>query len=288
LEFICADYTKTLHTLLRFELSAKKKIMIYTGLAVIATKRLDLNKLESCLASLNAFPQEELQTFAINPLNCLETVYYYLKYGIINKEAFTELTHFYFNPPVNDDSLKNNNANDVLCLLAVYTLSVCNSPVKTLRFINALDKVYTHEQVNSQSFNFMLQLAGAEAHFALGKTCEGNKIYEEITVSYEKDKDSFTPFMKASYYLLKVKTGLYNRDKAAMQQALKSLIYLADNTGLKLIKVQAFVFILLNKCKLDLDDSYINQAYYEFTRIIRGIGFREESFVDNCVIMAIR
>jgi hypothetical protein len=134
----------------------------------------------------------------------------------------------------------------------------------------------------------MLQLASAEAHFALGKTCEGNKIYEEITVSYEKDKDSFTPFMKASYYLLKVKTGLYNRDKAAMQQALKSLIYLADNTGLKLIKVQAFVFILSNKCKLDLDDSYINQAYYEFTRIIRGIGFREESFVDNCVIMAIR
>jgi hypothetical protein len=101
LEFICADYTKTLHTLLRFELSAKKKIMIYTGLAVIATKRLDLNKLESCLASLKAFPQEELQTFAINPLNCLETVYYYLKYGIINKGAFTELTHFYFNPPVN-------------------------------------------------------------------------------------------------------------------------------------------------------------------------------------------
>jgi len=288
LEFISADYTKTLHTLLRFDLSPRKKIMLYSGLAMIAAMQLDANRMEGYLANLKAFPQSVFAGFAINPLNCLETVYYYLKYGIIKKEAFAELTHFCFNLPVNEEGLKDNNANDILFLLAVYTLSVCKAPRKMLRFINALGKVYKKEDDLLQGYNFILKLKTAEAYYDLGNMAEATKMYEAVTAAFETGADAFTPFMKAAYYLLKIKMDICGHAENGLQQNMAAFTVFANQAGLKLLKVQALVFILANKCRLNIDDCYARQLCTGFEQAMEGTGFRHDSFIASSVVTTIR
>lgn len=287
-EFINADYIKALQTLLRFELSNKKKILIYTSLAAIAVIQLDMNKLEGYIVNLKSFPLEDMQSMALNPLHCLETAFYFLKYGIVKKEALAELTSFYFNPPKNESGLEKNNANDILCLLAIYTLSICKNPVKLLRFTGALNKVYKNDPDHLQAYRFLLQLITTDAHLQANKVAEGLNNYADALTLYEAGKDSYTPFMKASFYLLKVKMCLYQNNSAELHQSMKSLVSLADESGFKLIKVQALVFILLNREQLYINTSYYKQTYYDFIKIVRESGFREESFITNEMILAIK
>ena len=288
LEFINADYIKALQTLLCFELSNKKKILIYTSLAAIAVMQLDVNKLEGYITNLKSFPAEDLQSLAINPLSCIETAFYFLKYGIVKKEAFIELTRFYFNPPTNGDGLEKNNTNDILYLLAVHTLVICNNPVKLLRFTNSLDKVYPNNATSLQGYKFLLKLITTETNLQANKKTDGLSEYAETLLSYEREKDSYTPFMKASFYLLKVKMCLYENNEAELQQTMKSLVGLADQSGFKLIKVYALVFLLSNKEQLHMSPGHFKQTYYEFIKIVRESGFRAESFINNDLILALK
>jgi len=288
LEFINTDYIKALQTLLRFGLSNKKKILIYTSLAAIAVMQLDMNKLEGYILNLKSFPVEDMQSMAINPLHCLETAFYFLKYGIVKKEAFAELTSFYFNPPMSESGFEKNNANDILSLLAIYTLSICKNPVKLLRFTNALNKVYKDDPEHLQGYRFLLQLITTDAHLLASTTAEGLSNYADTLTLYEADKESYTPFMKASFYLLKVKMCLYQNNIDELQQTMKSLVSLADQSGFKLIKVQALVFILTNREQLTINASYYKQTYYDFIKIVRESGFREESFITNDMVLAIK
>lgn len=289
IEFISSDYTKTLHTLLRFDLSAKKKIMIYTALATIAIMQLDVNRLENYMANLKSFPQEELQTFIVNPLNCLETLYYYLKYGIIKKDAFAEITSFYFNPPVGEDTLKHNNTNDVVSLLAIYTLMVCKNPVKSLRFINKLNKVYKRDTEYGKDFNYLLQLLSAKNYYELGKAKEGRELFDKVAEVYERNKESFTPFMKVSFYTLKIKMSVHEQhENETLHQNIRSFTCLADEAGLKLVRINVLIFLLTHKASLNLTEAFVKQAYYDFTKIMRGSGFREESLIDNNVTVITR
>jgi hypothetical protein len=288
LEFINTDYIKALQTLLCFGLSNKKKILIYTSLATIAIMQLDINKLEGYIQNLKSFPAEDLQALAINPLGCLETVFYFLKYGIVKKEAFAELTNFYFNPPTTENGFEKNNTNDILYLLATYTLSICKNPVKLLRFTNALNKIYKNDPEHLHGYRFLLQLITAEANLLADKIADSLNNYDDTLALFEIEKDSYTPFMKASFYLLKVKMCLYQNNRAGLQQAMKSLVSLADQSGFKLIKVQALVFILLNKEQLNMSADYYKQTYYDFIKIVRESGFREESFINNEVVLAVK
>jgi hypothetical protein len=286
LEFISADYTKTLHTLLRFDLSPRKKIMIYSALALIATMQLDAPRFEGYLANLKAFPHQAFAAFAINPLNCLDTIYYYLKYGIIKKEAFAELTRFYFNPPV--EKLEKNNTNDVLCLLAAHTLLICNEPFKMLRFTNALNKVYKDTADLTQGFDFILQIRIAKAYFDRREKEQSLTAYRTIDLSYETNSSSFTPFMKASYYLLKIKICAFDGEETGLLQTMEMLNELADKADLKLIRIQALAFLLSNKTYLNINEEYIKQAGTAFNELMAETDFKPRSFMNNDVAITIR
>jgi len=288
LEFINTDYKKALQVLLSFNLSTKKRIMVYSGLAVIAVMQLDINKLEEYLLRLKSFPQEELQQLAINPLSCLETIYYYFKYGIIKKEAFAELTTFYFNPPKPGDKLARNTENDVLYLLAVYTLSICKSPVKLLRFTNMLNKVYRRESRDTDAYSFILKMMVTGANIQSDNMALATTIYNDVVKLYDKESHTYTPFMLASFYLLKVNMNLYANNKASVHELIKPLVRLTDEADFKLIKTEALVSILKSKFLYDNDSDFYKRSYFDFVKIVRESGFREDSFINNDLIMAIK
>jgi hypothetical protein len=288
LEFINTDYKKALHTLLTFNLSNKKRILIYSALAVIAVIQLDINKLEEYLFNLKSFSQEDLQLLVINPLSCIETIYYYFKYGIVKKEAYAELTHFYFNPPQYSEAYKGSSEDDVLYLLAIYTLSICKSPVKLLRFTRVLNMVYKRPAVDAPGYNFILNLMIAEAQIQSGKNVEALDFYHRASNLYDKENNAYTTFMLSSFYLLKLNIGLTNNSKACVHEIMKPLAYLTDEADFKLIRVQALVGVLKSKFMHENDPDFYKRCYYDFVKIVRENGFKEDSFIDNSMIMAIK
>jgi len=283
LEYINPGYKITLQTLLQFEISNQRKALVHTSLAVIAIIQLDINQLEEHLTKLKDFSPDELQLFVINPVSCIETIFYYLKYGIVKKEAFIELTKFYFNPPTAVAASINNGTNDILYLLATYTLSICSNSHKMIRFIKALKKLYKKEHCVKSGFVFLLKLLRAEANFALNRHDEVLNIYNELLGMYRSEKDSYTPFMIASFYLLKAKMSLQN-DKSQLHESINRLFELADKSGFKLLKAQALAFIIKNKGVLD-DEHYFKDLHQIFTRTIQESKFRQESFIDNATVL---
>ena len=288
LEFINTDYKKALKVLLSFNLSTKKKILVYSGLAIIAAMQFDINKLEEYLLGLKSIPQEEFQQLAINPLSCLETIYYYFKYGIIKKEAFAELTKFYFNPPKSGDKLHGNTENDVLYLVGVYTLSICQSPLKLLRFTNTLNKVYVREGADAGSYNFILKIMMADANMHAGNMELATAIYNDLMKLYEQESHTYTPFMLAAFYLLKINMSLSANNKACVHELIKPLIHITDEADFRLIKTEALVSILRSKFLHANDIDFYKRCYFDFVKIVRESGLREESFINNDLIMAIK
>jgi len=100
---------------------------------------------------------------------------------------------------------------------------------------------------------------------------------------YRSEKDSYTPFMIASFYLLKAKMSLQN-DKSQLHESINRLFELADKSGFKLIKAQALAFIIKNKGVLD-DEHYFKDLHQIFTRTIQESKFRQESFIDNATVL---
>jgi hypothetical protein len=283
-EYINPDYKKTLQTILLFELSAKQKILVYTSLALIAVIQLNLNKLEEYLAELKSFSAHEMQDLSINPVSCIETIYYYLKYGIVKQEAFIELTKFYFNLPYDKNIGDRNSTNDTIYLLAIYTLSICTNANKIIRFMNAVRKVYKKDASINEGYYFMIRTMRAEANFMLGKIDEALVINDELSALYNDQKKIYTSFMTASFLLLKVKIFLAEQKPEELHNAMEQLIQICDQCDFKLLKAQALAFIIKNKCMVENDD-FCKGLRDQFLKIVSETGFREESFTDTAAIM---
>jgi hypothetical protein len=283
-EYINTDYKKTLQSLLLFELSPPKKILVYTSLAVIAVMQLDLEKLEAYLDKLKSFSPEDLGTLSINPVSCVETIYYYLKYGIVKKEALIELTKFYFNPPKIEEALLINSTNDILYLLGIYTLSICKNPYKITRFIDMIKKIYKKRHSESSGFYFLVRLIRAEAYLTLNRNEDGLVIYNELSTLYNSEQTTYTPFMIASFHLLRAKVMLQASKMAELEESLNIIFRLADQSDFKLIKIQALAFILNNKPALQ-GEVYYEHAQHNFTEMINESGFKKDGFIDDSSLL---
>jgi hypothetical protein len=282
LEYINTNYKITLQNLLLFDLSAKKKILVYTSLAIIAIIQLEMNKLEEYLVILKGFDHNETNALPVNPVTCIETIYYFLKYGIVKKEAFVELTKFHFNPPTTPEASTINSTNDILYLLAVHTMSICKNPHKTIRLLDAIKRIYKKDHSKTSGFYFMARLMRAETYFTLGQENEGMVAYDELLKLYNHERDTYTPFMVASFYLLKAKAMLYENRKSDLIIALDKLYSIADKADFKLLKTQALAFVLKNKYILN-DEAYYKDAHHNFMEIIHESGFREDGFMNETV-----
>ncbi|WP_184547373.1 hypothetical protein [Mucilaginibacter sp. FT3.2] len=279
-EFININYKKTLQTLLRFDLSDTKRIITYTGLSAIAVQQLEFNQLEVYINKLKSFPDEEINKFSINPLNCIDAIYQFFKYGIIKKAHFADLTHFYFNPP-QPNKASNNPANDLIHLLAGYSLLICQHPLKTLRFTKLIRKVNYKETENTSVYNFYLTLLEGESYFSLKDVIQLNRVYLAIADMYNNEGNAFTSHMKSMFYGLKIKKALLNEEYSMLNGYWRFVVQICDEFGHKLSATFIAELMLQNTEFEAKEPQLYKQIYYDYNKMLRQAGLTKEVFLKQ-------
>ncbi|SDP30979.1 hypothetical protein SAMN05428975_1097 [Mucilaginibacter sp. OK268] len=281
LELITPDYKKTLQSLLKFELSNYKKILTNSALAIIAVLQLDLSSLEAYLIKLNAFSHEDYQEFTISPLECLNTIYYFFRYGIIKKDFFVTITRFYFNPPKQTGNLRYSQGNDLVYLLAGYTLLICQKPRKMLRYINALQKVHFKDSMEATGYNFFLKILLADSYFLLGRVKELKTIHDHISELFKTKENSFTPYMKLAFYSLKIKKAILNNEYNSIPGYFKYLNQATEKSGNKFAKVFTINLLINSPAIVNQDEAFYKQLAYSNSRALRECGLSPEIFSNH-------
>ncbi|HMG08820.1 MAG TPA: hypothetical protein VK609_09935 [Mucilaginibacter sp.] len=278
LEFITVDYKKILQILLKFELSNHKKILTHTGLAITAILQLDMASLEGYLTKLNNFSPEDYLQFTISPLDCFTAIYYFFKYGIIKKDFFINITRFYFNPPRQNGNLNYSPTNDLIYLLAGFTLLICQKPRKMLRYLNVLQKLYVKDSEEAPSYTFFFNILTADAHFLLGKVKELKAIHDTISELFKTKENSFTSSMKLAFYSLKIKKAILNNDYTAIPGYFKYLNQAADKSGNKFSKIFTINLLISQPSIVKQDPAFYKQLAYNNAKILRECGLSPETF----------
>ena len=283
LELINSDYKKFLQVLLKFELSNKKKILIHTTLSIIATIQLDLNELEISLAKLKAFPRTDFETFAVNPLNCLDAIYYHLKYGIIKTEAITDLTKLYFNTNGEMPNLKKSASNDMLFLLGLHTLLLSNNPRKLLRFIRFLDGNYRPKMSDdyTSQYDFFEKIIEANSYFELGELSKVMDIYNSMSSAYKKNSTLLTPYMKILFYSLKIKTMVNTPKENQIAPEMKQINNIVAQFGYKFSKMYALSILLKSPTLQNISPEFYKQINYDFNKITREYNLNPKVFLQT-------
>lgn len=271
-EFIDQDYEQALLVLLRFDLSDRQMLTVKTYLSLIAIIKLDIARLETCLEEIKNIHTEVLQGIPINPLLCLDTIYFYLKFGIIKKEALTAITRFYFNPGL---MCQYSNIDDITPVLAIYTLMLCRNHNKTIRFVNALEKVHP---IGSGSESFLLNTWIANACISANDK-RALCLFDQISQIFQDEGAGYTSFMKLSYYSLKVKILQFKGEYNALFDELKHLVHLCDKENQKMIKVSTIAHLLSNFAFIKEYTGLFDMFYFDFVKTTRNSGCRTESFI---------
>ena len=206
-ELLNKNYQNALKNLLRFDIPDSKKILIYTALGIIAAISLDIDELYIYMVKLKSFSAIDTMNFCINPAECIDTIYHYLKYGIIKKEALKTLTHLCFEPPISDTELNNCAQNDMLYLLGMYTISIANNPKKTIRFINTIKKTYKDDDAVGQNtaYGFFVKMIVADCYFRLGDHRMVTALYYTVLNANQKQVNALSPFMESLFCNMNIK-----------------------------------------------------------------------------------
>ncbi|MDN5288732.1 MAG: hypothetical protein JWR38_5006 [Mucilaginibacter sp.] len=279
LELINPDYKKTLQTLLKFELADNKKVMVYTSLAITASLQLDMASFEGHLIKLNSFSPDNYQEFIFSPLDCLTSVYYFFKYGIIKKDFFIKITRFYFNPPKQTKDLNHmQSANELIYLLAGYALLICQKPQKMLRYIQALQKVHTKPLAEASGYTFFLKILTADSYFSLGKVKEFKVIHDNISEMFKTKENAFTAYMKLAFYSLKIKKAILSNEYNTIPGYLKYLNQASDKSGNKFSKIFAVNLLIHQPAIVEQDPALYKQLAYNNSKLLRECGLSPEIF----------
>jgi hypothetical protein len=271
LELINIDYIRTLTTLLKFELSTRKRILVYTALAIIAAFNLNLRELFTLTIKLNSFPMAEYQCFAVNPRICLDAIYNMMKYGVVKKEAIAELTKICFNPPEDIYNLKQSASNDILYLLGSFTLLTCNNPKKSVRFIISVSRTYKPQKTSdtSTSYGFFTKIILSDAYFKLGDAQKVESLYYEISNCYKKSEGLLTPFMRTVFHCLKVKMLLISGRYDEIAMEMKCVNAIANEAGSQFSKFYLLLLLLQNEVFLNKYSGVKKQYRYDYEKLIR-------------------
>lgn len=281
LEFINLEYKKTLNTLLRFEMSNRKKILVYSSLTVISLINLDLNEANNYITKLKSFTKDDFLAFPINPLKCLDAIYSYFKSGIIKKAAIIELTKFCFCPPSNTETFEPTVSNDFLYLLSVYTLILCNNPRKSLRFINSLNSRYRNELSadDSSHYHYFIDVLTADDYYLLGDKQAVANIHDKISKLYNDDEQLLTPYMKTLFHSMRIKHMICGEQWDSIPGELKLLNIMSEESGAKFSKVYVYRLILKTEALKAAIPEFYRQVKYSLNKIIVEAGINVETLV---------
>lgn len=281
LELINPDYKKTLNTLLRFEMSNQKKILVYSSLAVISLINLDLNEANVYISKLKAFTKDDFQAFPVNPLKCLDAIYSYFKSGIIKKAAIIELTKFCFYPPGDQEAFEVTISNDFLYLLSTYTLMLCNNPKKSLRFINFLNTHYRNDAsvIDSSQYHYFIKILTADAYYLLGDQKAIADIHDDISDWYKESDQLLTPYMKTLFHSLRIKHMITKGLLDSIPGELKLFNMMAEESGAKFSKVYLYRTVLNTESLKTTLPEFYRQVKYSLNKIVVETGINVETLV---------
>jgi hypothetical protein len=282
-ELIDAEYKKTLQTLLKFELSNRKKILVYTSLAIISVINLNLEELKGYLQKLNSFNITDYQSFPVNPLLCLETLYNYLKHGIVEKSALVELTKLTFNGPEPGSDLTDCASNDMLFLLGIGTFFIADNPKKLIRFIDMVKRSYKNDDVvNTQSqYGFFIKCMTGDTYYKLGEHETVKEIYQSISNSYNAHEDLLTPFMQTLFHCLKVKTIIDTDLEDNVIGEMKCIEAIAERSGGKLNNLYTLSLLLHKGNFMEKHPSFKKQANYSYMKLVSNGGLSADTFLNQ-------
>ncbi len=277
LEYISPQYEKTLQTLLKFELSNDKQILIRCCLAMISVLKMDLKAIDAQLNSLRRIPQIDFFQYPIDPLNCLDTIYHYLKYGIVKKEAMAEITRFCFSPLVQKSGLEHNITNDIIYILAARTLQIGANPKKTIRFIKILNKHYKDLQSSASCYTFFLKNILADNYFILNDKSNLSDTYKSVLKLGNYYDGTHTPYVSLFYHALNIKVALLKNDHQAIAAEYKCFVLLTDKHDLKFEKFY-LISLMLKKSPVNIEgelSQLYKQLHYEHTKFMIQLGVTE-------------
>ncbi len=283
LQYSTPDYEKALHSLLSFNLSNKNKILIYTTLSLMNVFKLNSYQAYSYKEELGKLSDVDSDDFIVNPLICLDAIYNYLKYGIVETESLQAITHLYYN----DYKLKNMHHadyiyNEVIFKLALLTFRLNDNPHKELRFISVALKHFHNANIRENSSLYMFYLGfQANAYLRAGKIKNALKTQSKFLEIQNSEYSFYTPFMKVFFNMLSVRNSLQNQaHKVALLQA-KTLIAYSGKHGFDFAGVYTAIEYLnsLNIENIAVND--IIEIYNYALRNIRSSGFMLESFMHQ-------
>ncbi len=280
MELISNDYKKTLNTLLKFEISNRKRILIYTSLSLISIINLEMDDLDMYLKKLKTFSASDFQSFAINPLNCIDTIFSYLKHGVIKKAALVELTKLQFNPPEDDYNLYNCASNDMLYLLGAYTSLIGNNAKKTARLINAIKSTYKNSDMDEQTsqYGFFVKILEGEVYYKKGDLETVTEIHNSITNTFLKKGVLLTPFMQTLFHCLKIKLLLNTPKEGGIINELKCIDVISEEHGTKVNRLVTLFLLTKQDRFLEAHPNFKKQVVYDYTKMIRNNGLYTEMF----------
>jgi hypothetical protein len=233
IEYISLQYEKTLQTLLKFELSNEKQILVRCCLAMISILKMDLKAVNAQLENLRKIPQIDFFQYPIDPLNCLDTIYHYLKYGIVKKDAIAEITKFCFNPLVQASGLAYSITNDIIYILAARTLQIAAKPQKVIRFIQILSKHYKDLSNVATCYTFFLKNILADNYFVLHDKKNLLDTYKSILKLGNYYDGTQTPYISMFYHALNIKVAFFKSDCESISAEYKCFVHLTDKHELK-------------------------------------------------------
>ncbi len=283
MELINNQYKDTLYALLKFELSAYQKIIVYTALALLGVINLDMEELELNINRLKNFNNILVNNYAVNPLTCLDALYHFFKYGIVLKEPLKELTGFYFQPDADQYNVKDSAANDLIHLLEMYTMLLADNPAKTLRCINAVQKVYLKTNTKSRvsTYNFFVNVLLLDVFYQLNNKQKFTGTYNLLMDEYAHNNNSITPLMEIfmQCVVLKYKCILYGGDDILHE--LKCINLIADKWGIKINKLVTLMRISHDDDFLTAHPAAKKQLNYDLMKMVNKAGLYKEAFISE-------
>ena len=283
MELVNNQYKETLYALLKFELSAYQKIIVYTTLALLGVITLDIDELELNIKRLKSYNNVLVNNFAVNPLTCLNALYHFFKYGIVLKEALEELTEFYFQPDNDRYNLKYCAANDLIYLLGMYTMLLADNPAKTLRCINVIQKVNLKTNTNTRisTYSFFVNVLLLDVFYQLNSKQKFTDIYNLLMGEYVDNNKPITPLMEIfmQCVVLKYKCILYDGDDILHE--LKCINLIADKWGIKINKLVTLMRITHDDNFLTAHPSAKKQLNYDLMKMVNKAGLYKEAFISD-------
>ena len=284
-ELFNKEYKNTLKYLLKFNISDKKRILVYTALGIMAAVNLELDELYIYLVKLKSFSTIDTLYFAINPVHCLDAIYHYFKYGIAKKECLASLTHLCFSPPSSDHELKHTAANDMLYILGMYTIFICNNPKKSLRFVNMIRSVYKTDDLSNANtaYDFFAKAVMSDVYFRLGDTRMITALYYTLLNLSERAGNTLSPFMETILDCIKIKFLLAENKPIA--DAVNTLKTDVELSGSKLSLLVTCVALLKNeKATTNQSDFYI-QIYQDYKKLLYQQNVNSGLYNSNYVLI---